>query len=712
MKYLFIAEKADVMNKVSAVYKKYEAEIIKRVGEIDFVELNGHVCRYLQVKEYPQWKDQNWYQMKLPIVPERFDVVPIEHPFKQKKYAGVKNALKSKKYDGIIVGTDADTEGNGIYYLLCESLHLNKYKTLRFFEESLTEREIVKSLCSMTDFYTNPRDVHMTESYRLRSRFDWLLGMNSTISVSRKAGVLFKVGRVKAQTMNIVYQNSEACDNFKPHSDYEIHAIYKDGFKGILTEDGKPVSFEKPEEAQNYINSNLNGINTITVKEVERKRVKTYPPQVYKLSSLQVDAGTQLNITPQEVLETVQKLYEKGYVSYPRTDGEHISSEKAKELPYLVRAARKVPELEVYIKDFTKEDLDRALKNKKFVNDEAVKKASHDALLPTNANFNFEELPEIEKSIYTMICKRLIAQFLPELEEEKTSLDAVADSYLFHSTGSVVVEPGWTKLYPKQTKADIIPAEIKKGTDLQVETFEVHEKKASPPKRLTVATLIAAMEGIAKYISDKLLKKAFTEAKGIGTPATRGAIITELIDSGYVESKGKTNLLYITEKGRNYIKALGDLSILNPEQAAEWETYFQEVKVGNISLKEAEEHCFGYVNLLVAEVGDPEPGQSAKPRMETLPGLYCPYCNKPIGQDKFNFKCTNTEKCTFRVSKENGKVKEKHIEQLIKKKKTSVIKGLVHSEKNNQNYDAALVLMPKGSKYSTNYEFPKTKGKK
>lgn len=705
MKYLFIAEKADVMKKVEAVYKKYQAQIASSIGEIDFVALTGHVCRYLEPREYPDWQGQKWHEMNLPLVPSSFEVTEIDNDFKKKKLSGVKAALKDSHYDGIIVGTDADTEGNGIYYLLCQRLKLKKYKTLRFYEESLTEKEILKSLSTMTDFYQNPRDLQMTDAFLLRSRFDWLLGMNSTIAVTRKANTLFKVGRVKAETMKIVYENSSACDNFVPHSDYEVHAVYQDGFSGVMMDGGKPMSFEKQSDAQQYITDNLSGVSQAAVKTVERKRVKTAPPQLYKLSTLQADAGSKFNLSPQQVLDYVQSLYEKGYVSYPRTDGEYISSQKAKELPALVKAAEKVSELAPFIQNFQKADLERALNNKRFVNDEEVKKASHDALLPTAVNFSLSSLQPIEQEIYSLICKRLIVQFFKELEEEKTVLDAEAGGMTFHSTGSIVTDPGWTALIPKKNStADVIPAGIKKGDSIAVDSFTAHEKKASPPKRLTLATLVSAMEGIAKFVSDKTLKKVFVQAKGIGTPATRGAIINDLITSGYIETRGKSNLLYITESGKDYIKMLSPLSIIKPEQAAKWESYFQAVKTGAMTLEEGEKLCFGYVYDMINEVNKmPDAPKSTGKTTDYV----CPYCKRPILDGKWSYHCEGYKAdCNFSVNKADGKFTEKHLAELLKKGKTRVIKKILHSQKTGKDYDAAVVLQPNGSQYATQTEMP------
>ncbi len=457
--------------------------------------------------------------------------------------------------------------------------------------------------------------------------------------------------------MNIVYENSNASDNFVPHSDYEVHAIYQDGLPGVMVESGKPVSFENKVDAEQYIADSLDGKTHVTVTSVERKKVRTTPPRLYKLSTLQVDAGSKFNLSPQEVLDLVQSLYEKGFVSYPRTDGEYISTQKARELPTLVKAAEKVPELALFIQGFQKADLERALNNKHFVNDEEVKNASHDALLPT-----------------------------------------------------AVIEPGWTKLIQKKSTSDVIPCGIKKGDILAVAFFTAHEKKASPPKRLTLATLVSAMEGIAKFISDKTLKKVLVLAKGIGTPATRGAIINDLITSGYIESRGENNFLYITESGRDYIKALSNLSIIRPEQAAEWESYFQAVKTGIMTLAEGEKLCFGYVYDMIAEVEKmPDQPRKAAPG-KIMANRQCPYCGKPVLDGKWSYHCEGYKTdCKFSVNKADGKFMEKHLDELLKKGKTRVIKNIIHSQKTGKDYDAAVVLEPKGSHYVTRMEFPKTK---
>lgn len=192
MKYLFIAEKPTVMNAVKETYQKHKTEIISKIGEIEFTALAGHVCRWLEPDEYPQWKGLKWAETDLPMIPDPFVVSYI--PEKVEIIKRIKNLLQQTKFDGIIVGTDSDTEGNGIFYLLREFLKLPSMRTLRYFESTLTDKDILRSLFQMTDFDRNPRDVQMTESYLVRSHGDWIVGMNATRALTVKTGEKMRVG--------------------------------------------------------------------------------------------------------------------------------------------------------------------------------------------------------------------------------------------------------------------------------------------------------------------------------------------------------------------------------------------------------------------------------------------------------------------------------------------------------------------------------------
>ena len=233
MKYLLIAEKPSLMKDIKNSYNKHRSDINKKVGIVDFVSLSGHACRLIEPKEYEDW-NKPWKDIDLPIIPTVFKIDAI--PRMKKTIADIKKKIKEGDYDGIIVGTDADAsgEGNGIYYLLSNYIGITKMHALRLFLDDQTDKGIFEAFMHMTDFYTDPKHVHMTEAYILRSHMDWLMGMNFTLGSSVKSGFTMRVGRVKAPTLKMVYDNCKAIDEFVPHTDFAVDANYAEGFSGSL----------------------------------------------------------------------------------------------------------------------------------------------------------------------------------------------------------------------------------------------------------------------------------------------------------------------------------------------------------------------------------------------------------------------------------------------------------------------------------------------
>ena len=195
---LYIAEKPSTMILVKKAYERSN----KPCGDITFVALAGHVCGLMEPKEYSQW-NLKWKDLKLPMVPDSFRIKSIKPDLVKK----IRDLIKSGDYKGIIVGTDSDVEGNGIYALLEKNLHLEKMKAYRFFETDLTDKGIMDSFKNLTDFHTCPRDVGMTQAFWIRAQFDWLIGFNLSVAYTVKTGMLMRVGRVKAPTLKLVYDN-------------------------------------------------------------------------------------------------------------------------------------------------------------------------------------------------------------------------------------------------------------------------------------------------------------------------------------------------------------------------------------------------------------------------------------------------------------------------------------------------------------------------
>lgn len=684
-KYLFIAEKPSLMREVKKTYDKHKSEVNSKVGLIDFTALSGHVCRYILPNEYEEW-NVKWVDIDLPMIPKTFKIDAISD--KKKMVSDIKKQIKDGNYDGIIVGTDSDVEGNGIYYLLETHLGIGKTNALRFFENDLTDKALLESLLTMTDFHKNPRDVHMTEAFEIRSKMDWLIGMNFSVGFSVKSGFTMKVGRVKVPTLKLVYDNSKAIDEFVPHTDFELKAKYVEGFDGVLlpmkeekAEDSKNTfRFKTEKEALDFVKK-LGKIGKI--KSLDKKKVNTKAPQLYKLSDIQVEAGSEFGYSPSKTLELLQSLYENHkLLSYPRTDGRYISSEKTKDFPDMLKAIESIPTLSPFVKSLTSKDYDKVKSDKRIVNDVEVKKASHDALLPTGVIPQISKLSKDETNILMMVYKRLLALFLQDLVEEKTVLITDIDGYDFKTNGKVVLEKGWTEIYNKKLTDNELPI-LKVGDTLTVKNYEPVAKTTTPPKRLTQATLIEAMENIAKYIEDKELKTIMKDVKGIGMPSSRGKIIDDLIKAGYMIDK-KSGGLYISESGKKYIENIQDFSVCKPELTAVWETKMQEIKEGSRSYDDTENEMIAFVKETVDEIQTKEIKKSPWNISKNETGSNCPLCGGKMLKSKYGWFCGNRKEngCLFSIPDEiaEKKITDAVKRQIIENGISKEIKGFINKE--------------------------------
>lgn len=667
MKYLFLAEKPSAMKAIRDAYEHSN----KPLGQIDFFPLAGHICKLCEPKAYEEW-DVRWDERPLPMIPEEFKVGPLREDVINK----LKRQLSSTKYDAIIVGTDSDVEGNGIYDLIETYLGLQHYKAYRFFESDLTPSGIMKSMTDLQDYHTNPRDVGMTKAYRIRSRFDWLIGFNMSVAYTVKSGFLMKVGRVKAPTLKLVYDNCKSIENFTSNTAYQPSIEIEDNHvnAGLADESGKAIAFSTAEEAKGILEQ-LSG--TATVKTFKKEIKKTSANQLYKLTDIQYEAGMKYGYTPEQTLELIQSLYEKHkIISYPRTDGRYVSSEKAKNFPDLLKAVSKMDGLEETVKTITEKDIESVQHNKRYVNDEEVQKSSHDALMPTGDVSALKKLGTDERNICEMIFKRFVSIFLPPLSEEKTKVVFEDNGFYFTCNGSRVLNPGYTIL-SNRPKESPLP-DFNDGDSFKESKQYLHEVVSKPPQRFTQATLIKAMENIQKYVNEENLKKIIKQAGGIGQPSSRAAIISELISSGYVKDvqtvKGKG--LHITEKGTRYIENLGNSSIVSPNLSAEWESHINDVKNGDVTYEEVYLEIINYLRDTLSELDKLEIEKAVDTSNRTEIGK-CPVCGKPVLEFPKGYGCSGYPDCKFSIPKMiAGKtLTEAHIKNLIQHGTTGRISG-------------------------------------
>ncbi len=636
MRYLFIAEKPSLMRAVKETYENHVDEIAKKVGIIDFTALAGHVCGNYAPDDYPEWsKDVPWEQIEYPMIPYNWKIKAIADSGKRAIISDIKKALPN--YDGLICGTDSDVEGYGIYYNLETYLGIQNKFVLRFIEHDLTDKAILESLLSMTDYHKDPVHINFVNSYLLRSRTDWLYGMNSTrIMTVKMYGNMMTIGRVKAPTIKLVYDNSMAITNFLPSDYYECHADYGTFKSTLLTEEDKVAKFD-----------NINDIPIIPsigiVKDYTKKRTKSHAPNLYDLSGIQIDAGKEYSYSPSETLDYVQSLYEKKIVSYPRTQCKFCSTEKAKEFPVFLSNMDVFEGLIPFVQTITNEDLNRVFSDKKVVNDTEVNKESHDALLPTTQRPDLSNLSEEEINILFLIYKRVLANLMPEALDDKVEAFIEHGTYKFRAKGITVISQSWRELY-KTTNDSILP-ELSIGQTIEAISLENEKKTTTPPKRLTQATLLASMENIASILEDEDLKKSLAESKGIGTPATRAAIIDDIINRGYVDEK--KGALYITNTGISYVENIENTDIISPVFAARIDAKIKLIQHGESTLEEQYNDVINHLYSMCNQMIDLK---ITVPVTSTL----CRRCNNYLISERFYYRCPC---CNYKIAKEICKTK-------------------------------------------------------
>lgn len=688
MQYLFIAEKPSLMREVEKVYKKHKNEVESVVGgSILFTALHGHICQYANPKSYPNW-NKRWKDLPLPMIPDEWKI--------ETKKGETKTLQSLKKMmetcDGLIVGTDADVEGNGIFWLLAQKAKWQGIPTLRFFVNDLTEKSILASLTSMEDFYTNPRDVRMTQCYLLRSRFDWEVGMNATVAATNRFGSLLKIGRVKAPTLKLIYDNDKAITNFVPTTTYLVNQTYGEGFDGILIDgNGKPLELKTKAEAEQIIGTLTSP--TARVESISKKESKTYAPKLYKLSDLQTEAGGKYGYSPSEVLGAAQSLYEKHKVlSYPRTDGRYLSTEKAKELPDILEAVGSTEEYSSIIAKIPQSAYGNILAMKNYVNDVQVKKASHDALLPTTTKPKLENMSQIERRVYDLVVRRVVAILYPPLVSSKTSVVADRNGKKFLSQGTIVIQPGYSEVLGSNRK-DVRLPNLEKGALLHVEETKPKEKTTKPPKRLTEATLIQAMENIASVFEEKEYQKIMKESSGIGTPASRATIIDELHSAGYFKVEKKA--LYPTTLGKQYIETFRNLDVVDPVMTAKMELKMKQVKEGDENYETVRSALKGEVNKIIRQIQEVEIMQESKD-IGT-----CPFCGGQVVRSGNKITCQEGD-LNFYGKVAGRELSDEEVEDLLTKRHTKVLKGF--TSKKGKKFNAMLELNEDGQGVSFNFD--------
>ncbi|OYX86619.1 MAG: DNA topoisomerase III [Flavobacteriales bacterium 32-34-25] len=689
-----IAEKPSVAREIAGLLGAYDKKNGYLTGNGYFVTWAfGHLIGLGMPEDYGI---SGFDKTVLPILPNPF-LLTVRKVKKDKGYTADTGALKQlkiieqlfNKSESIIVATDAGREGELIFRYIYEYLKCKK-PFERLWISSLTEKAIKQGF---ENIKPGKEFDGLYQAAQGRSRADWLVGINATQALSIAAGNgVYSLGRVQTPTLALICKRYLENKNFKVKNYWQIQLSHN---KELI--DFKSISKTKWED-QKLAADTLKAIQrseTATITSVETKSVTEQPPLLFDLTGLQKEANKKLNLSADETLNIAQSLYEKKFITYPRTGSKYIPEDMWAEIPNLVRALQ---DRESCKQAITKMKWGRF--NKRIVNDLRV--TDHHGLLIT------DKIPSAlnakENSVYDMIAFRLLEALSQACIKEITDVALQALHYDFITKGCKIIEPGWRSIKGNFSDDDTEPLqdlpELNKGDELKIKEASVLEKKTKPPVLYTEAGLLSAMESAGREIENEDERKALQNI-GIGTPATRASIIETLFTRNYIQRDKKS--LIPTEKGLQVYELVKNRKIADVAMTAEWELTLQKIENNEADAKVFQKEMENYASSITNELLQTSIAKN------NLPKLICPKCKSQqlIIRDKI-VKCPD-EACNW-VQFRNVcgvQIGITDIENLVNKKKTSLIKGM--KSKAGKKFDAYIVL---NENAKSSFEFAQNKNYK
>lgn len=673
-KALLIAEKPSLMKEIKNVYDKHKSSF---KYTIDFAFQAGHIVALKKPSEIDE-SQKKWCWENLPFFPENYGGWQYQIiPDKIQLFNELKNKITSGKYDFIIHAGDPDQEGQ----LLCNLLLMyakNKLPVKRFWTNDLTEPKILDALMNLRDNDNEDFLKNLGSAALARQHSDYKIGMNISQAASLKMKDTCAIGRVKTPLLKIIVDRELDIRNFKPVTTYELQSNYKEKFNGILftLEDGNIMNtkFKTKEDCLNF-SKNLD--NFAKVISVDKKTEKTSAPSLFKLSTLQTEAG-KLGYEASQVLGLAQSLYEKKFLSYPRTNCEFLAS--GLNFRKMLDSVSVFPEFKLYTDKITSKEIDNIKKNKKYINDVKLKESGHYALSPTELKPDLKILNKDETIILKLIFRQFLAIFLPPLVQDKTVIITENKKNTFRTTGKILKDKGYSIIFDTNFN-DIVLPDVNIGDIVNVDKFEAVERTTTCPPRFTDGSLVDLMDNPIKYLEDESLKNSLKNCKGIGTPATRDSIINQLADKDNCiekkKGKGKSFQIYATEKGIQLIQNLGDRDICKVDLTGMWEEKLEKIRTGENTLESLEKEMDEYVINLINDIKNSDMNIINKTK-GTIIGK-CPVCGKNVIETEKYYRCENYKKedgCTFILGKVTaGKtIPQKEFLKLLEQKPTSKMK--------------------------------------
>jgi DNA topoisomerase-3 len=628
----------------------------------------GHLVQLAEPDEYDA-KYKRWRMPDLPIVPKKFKLV-VRDERSRKQMSVVTAQLGREDVSLVVNACDAGREGELIFAYLFEKAKATK-PVQRLWLNSMTTAAMKNAFESLRP----AEDLALLEqAARSRSEADWIVGMNATRAASIRLKSSFdgavSLGRVQTPTLAIVARREEEIKAFVPEPYWLVDATLDagpiDGASSASAPAGESDDAEgngvgarvyegrfhmgaKPriateQEALAIVEACEGKQGTIT--KLEKKEQRERAPMLYDLTSLQRDANTRYGFSARRTLAAAQRLYEEHKaLTYPRTNSRYLTTDMVEEIQptaELVGAQKEYAQAAAYVNGLDVLPLARV------VNDEKV--TDHHAIIPTKAQHAVDRMGDDDKRVYDMVVRRFLAVFHPEAVFENTRVETTvlpagegAGGCVFRTRGKLLLVPGWRGVYGQMPSESKTAAEEDEGADQQLpklnegehaQTLEIasERKETKPPRRYSDASLLGAMETAGKLVDDDELREAMKDS-GIGTPATRAAIIERLIQVGYIEREGRA--LVATDKGLNVVRLLGEHALTSPDMTGQWEHRLGKIERGEDSREKFMGDIAGFAEMTVKEL-DEKLKDVRIPRANLGP---CPICGHDIKENRKGYSC-------------------------------------------------------------------------
>lgn len=680
MKYLVIAEKPNVSRAIAKVIGAYRQEDgYLEGGDCVVSWCLGHLAEYAAPEHYDE-RYENWRFEDLPILPVEWKL--LVHNTKKPQFNVLRKLLRSKKFDYVVNACDAGREGEAIFrrvYALAGS----KLPIKRLWISSMEDAAIQQGFEKLKDgaAYNN-----LFAASECRAKADWLIGMNGTRAFTKKYGRKQTIGRVQTPTLAMLTERQAKIQNFVKEPYYKVEL----SGAGVVAVSEQMAQEQDADTMQAACDGQC-----AVVGSIERKRVEKKPPKLYDLTTLQREANRYYGLTASQTLQAAQELYEEKLVTYPRTDSQFVTEDMRKTVESLVLAL-----------DGTAADVSCVIDNSKVTD--------HHAILPTmqGAKCNKEKLSEIKQKILSLIIWKLVQAVQPLFIYEDVLVTVCCQGRNFTAKYKDVLQPGYTAkpvpfVEPEKDKEVPIPKKLEQGMVIPVVRAEKKQGFTSPPKVYTEDTLLSAMEtaGNKEFEKD-------TEKKGLGTPATRAAILEKLVSSGYVQRKGKQ--MIPTEDGVAAIRNIPDY-LKSASMTAEWENDLLRMERGEIKPHDFMQGIHGLIDKMLADLWQ-IPTVAAAPNHNKVSVGNCPVCGNPVHESKLSFCCADRS-CKFALWKESRylanmrkTLDKKMAVDLLKKGRTHVKD--FYSMKKDKTFAADLVMRVEDGRAQYSLEFPKAPMKK